>query len=65
MKMMNWLSSRNCSGVRFIDSTHFSTRSWPPSRANAAEKIEEPTNSQQTMAEVLAVRNTDSLITRS
>ncbi|KAG0753083.1 hypothetical protein G6F22_021606 [Rhizopus arrhizus] len=33
---------------------------WPPSNANAAEKIDEPTNSQHTIALVLAVRNTDS-----
>jgi hypothetical protein len=44
--------------VRFIDSTHFSTSSCPPSSAKAAEKMAEPTNSQHTMAEVLAVRNT-------
>ena len=31
----------------------------PPSNAKAAEKMAEPTNSQQTMAEVLAVRYTD------
>src|SRR3954447_1177378 len=43
------------------DSTHFSTTSCPPSNANAAEKIDEPTKSQHTMADVLAVRNTDSL----
>ena len=44
-----------------MDMTHFSTKSWPPSRANAAEKIAEPTNNQQTMALVLAVSSTDSL----
>ena len=36
--------------------------SWPPSSANAAEKIDEPTNSQQTIAVVFAVRNDDSLM---
>ena len=51
----------NCTGVMSSDSTHFSISSWPPSSANAAEKIPEPTNSQQTMALVLAVRNEDSL----
>ncbi len=35
--------------------------SCPPSSANDAEKIEEPTNSQHTIALVLAVRNEDSL----
>jgi len=43
------------------DSTHFSMTSCPPSSANAAEKIPEPTNSQQTIALVLAVRKDDSL----
>ena len=54
---MNW------TGVRSIDSTQWLTSDCPPSRAKAAEKIDEPTNSQQTIAEVLAVRNTDSLTT--
>ena len=35
--------------------------SCPPSSANAAEKMPEPTNSQHTIALVLAVRNEDSL----
>ena len=35
--------------------------SCPPSSANAAEKMPEPTNSQHTIALVLAVRNDDSL----
>ena len=35
--------------------------SCPPSSANAAEKIAEPTNSQHTMALVFAVRNDESL----
>ena len=35
--------------------------SWPPSSANEAEKIDEPTNSQHTMALVFAVRKLDSL----
>ena len=42
------------------DSTQRSMISWPPSSANAAEKIDEPTNSQQTIAVVFAVRNADS-----
>jgi hypothetical protein len=36
---------------------------WPPSRAKAAEKMDEPTKSQHTIAEVLAVRKTDSRTT--
>ncbi|MNN99260.1 hypothetical protein D3C81_2188520 [compost metagenome] len=54
----------NCTGDRFTDSTHCSTSACPPSSANAAEKIDEPTNSQHTMALVLAVSSTDSLTTR-
>ena len=61
MKMMNCARIMNCTGVRPSDSTHFSTISWPPSSAKAAEKIAEPTNSQHTIALVLAVRNDDSL----
>ncbi len=53
-RIMNWI------GVSPSESTQCSTTSWPPSSANAAEKIDEPTNSQHTIAEVLAVRNTDS-----
>ena len=36
--------------------------SWPPSKAKEAEKIDEPTNSQHTIALVLAVRKDDSLM---
>ena len=50
-RIMNWI------GVRSSDSTQCSMISWPPSSANAAEKIDEPTNSQHTIALVLAVRN--------
>src|SRR3954468_6291142 len=53
-RIMNWM------GVRPSDSTQRSMISWPPSSANAAEKIEEPTKSQHTIAEVFAVRKTDS-----
>jgi hypothetical protein len=35
---------------------------WPPSSANTAENSAEPTNSQQTIEVVLAVRNTASLV---
>src|SRR5206468_12992569 len=49
------------SGERFIDSTQRSMSDWPPCSANTAEKSAEPTNSQHTMAVVLAVRNVDSL----
>ena len=58
--MMTCERTMNSVFVRFIDSTHFSTSSCPPSSANAAEKIDEPTNSQHTIALVLAVRNDDS-----
>src|SRR5205807_9142803 len=61
MKMMNCARIMNCTGVMSSDSTHFSTTSCPPSSANAAEKMPEPTNSQHTIALVLAVRNDDSL----
>ena len=63
MKMMNCARIMNWIGVRSRSSTNFSTRSCPPSSANAAEKMALPTNSQHTMAEVLAVRNTDSFTT--
>jgi hypothetical protein len=62
-KMITWVSTRNSVLLRFIPSTHCSTSSWPPSRANAAEKMAEPTNSQHTMALVLAVRKTLSFTT--
>src|SRR5262249_17101101 len=62
MKMMNCASIMNCTGVISSDSTHFSTSSCPPSKANAAEKMPEPTNNQQTIALVLAVRKDDSLM---
>jgi len=62
-KMITWLRMRNSVLLRFMERTHFSTSSCPPSRANAAEKMELPTNSQQTMALVLAVRNALSLTT--
>src|SRR4029079_13467365 len=60
-KMMTCARIRNWIGVRPSDSTNFSTTSWPPSSANAAEKMDEPTNSQHTIADVFAVRKTDSL----
>src|SRR4051812_37762594 len=62
MKMMNCARIMNWIGVMLSDSTHFSTISWPPSNANAAEKIAEPTNSQHTIALVFAVRKEDSLM---
>ena len=61
-KMIACDSSRNCSGVRSIASTHCSTMRWPPSSANTAENSAEPTNSQHTIEVVLAVRNTASLM---
>ena len=48
-KMIACDSIMNCSGVRFIDSTHFSISAWPPRIANTPEKIAEPTNSQHTI----------------
>src|SRR5512140_2084463 len=60
-KMMICAMIMNCTGVRPIESTQRSTISWPPSSAKAAEKIDDPTKSQHTIAEVLAVRNADSL----
>src|SRR3954471_12560692 len=60
-KMMTCAMIMNCTGVSPMESTHRSTISCPPRSANAAEKIEEPTKSQHTIAEVLAVRNADSL----
>ncbi|MNS98840.1 hypothetical protein D3C72_1332190 [compost metagenome] len=62
-KMMTCARIMNCTGVRFSDSTHSSTSAWPPSSAKAAEKMDEPTNSQHTIALVLAVRNTESRTT--
>src|SRR5258705_6158510 len=62
MKMMNWASIMNCSGVMSSDSTHFSMSSWPPSNANAAEKMPEPTHNQHTIALVLAVKHDDSFM---
>src|SRR5688500_2985746 len=60
MKMMNCARIMNWIGVRSIDSTQRLMISCPPSSANAAEKIDEPTNSQHTIAVVLAVRNDES-----
>src|SRR5712691_5360518 len=61
-KMMICARIMNCTGVMSSDSTQRSTTPCPPSSANAAEKIEEPTNNQHTIALVLAVRNADSLM---
>src|SRR3981081_3932658 len=44
------------------ESTQPSSNAWPPRIANTAENNAEPTNSQHTMAVVLAVRNTASLV---
>ncbi len=60
MKMMNWASSMNWMVVSPSESTQRSMISWPPSSAKDAEKIDEPTKSQHTMALVLAVRKDDS-----
>ena len=61
-KMMTCARIMNCTGVMSIDSTQWLMISCPPSSANDAEKIDEPTNSQHTIALVLAVRNADSLM---
>ncbi|MCY1381132.1 hypothetical protein D9M69_690070 [compost metagenome] len=62
-KMITCDRIRNSVLDRFMLSTQVSTSACPPSSANAAEKMADPTNSQHTMALVLAVRNTLSLIT--
>src|SRR5205814_876452 len=49
-------------GCQVNDSTQCSTSCWPPGSAKTAEKSAEPTKSQQTIAIVLAVRNTDCLM---
>ena len=56
--------SMNCVGVISSDSTNLLTTSCPPRSANAAAKRLDPMKSQHTMAEVFAVRKTDSLTTR-
>ncbi len=55
-RIMNWM------GVILSDSTQCSTSACPPRMANTPENSAEPTNSQHTMAVVLAVRNTASLV---
>src|SRR3712207_2515206 len=60
-KMMTWVRIRNQNGDRLSALTRFSIGWWPPKKAKIEEKMKEPTNSQHTMAEVRAVRNTDSL----
>ena len=59
-KITTWARIMNCTGVMSSDKTHWLISSCPPSSANAAEKMLEPTNNQQTMALVFAVRYTDS-----
>ena len=58
-KMMSWAMSMNCSGDRSRPSTHCSMICCPPCSANTAENSAEPTNSQHTIAVVLAVRKVD------
>ena len=55
-KISAWVSIRNCNGVRFMPISHFSISSCPPCKAKTAENSPEPTNNQQTIAVVLAVR---------
>src|ERR687892_2246194 len=61
-KMINWAMIRKPTGERFMPSTHLSINAWPPCSANTAEKSAEPMKSQQTIAVVFAVRETDSLM---
>src|SRR6266480_3506687 len=61
MKMMICARIMKPVGVRFIHNTNFSIGSWPPRYANTAENVNEPMNSQHTIAVVRAVKNTDSL----
>ena len=58
-KMISWDMIRNPIGERFIPSTHRSISPCPPWSAKTEENRAEPTNSQHTMAVVLAVRNVD------
>ena len=62
MKMIACDRIMNCMGVRSSASTQRSTSAWPPRMANTPENRAEPTNSQHTIAVVLAVRNTASLV---
>src|SRR4028119_193339 len=59
-KMMICVRIRNQNGDRFRPVTKFSMGWWPPRKAKIDEKMKEPTKSQHTMAEVRAVRMTDS-----
>ena len=59
---MNCDSSINCSVDSPIESTQRSIISCPPKSANDAEKMDEPTNSQHTIALVFAVKKEDSLM---
>src|SRR5690554_207467 len=59
-KIINWANSRNCNGVNDNPLIQCSIREWPSSSENTDENIQEPTNSQHTMALVRAVRNTAS-----
>src|SRR3954464_8379755 len=61
MKMMIWARIMKPVGDRFIHNTNFSIGSGPPRWANTAKNVNEPMNSQHTIAVVRALRNTDSL----
>src|SRR5690554_3122247 len=65
IKIISWASSRNCSGVSESPLIQCSISEWPSSSENTDEKIQEPTNSQQTMALVRAVRNSGTAISTS
>src|ERR1700732_2794270 len=62
MKMIACDRIMNCTGVMFRDKTQCSTKLCPPRIAKTPENSAEPTNSQQTMAVVFAVRNTASFV---
>src|SRR5688500_6667279 len=59
-KMITWVRIRNQNGERFRPVTKFSMGWCPPRKAKIDEKMKDPTKSQHTMAEVRAVRITDS-----
>jgi hypothetical protein len=59
-KMMACDSSRKVTAFRFRPSTNSLISTLPPRYAKIDAKVAEPTNSQHTMAEVRAVRKTDS-----
>ena len=53
---MIWAMIRNMTGERLSPSTNCWISSCPPKYEKTEEKVQDPTNSQQTMAAVRAVR---------